>query len=146
MIKQYLLAAALLLAATIHAQNKTGMEQVLNNHKKIYKAISGKNANDLQLMLSHGFVFTSALAEVWNKEKFVNGFALNPAIQLPLFETTEQNITIIDNTAILTALAHINIKRNDQPVQELWERVTETYVKQQGKWTLVALQATFVQK
>ena len=151
MINIYISVAILLATVFVHAQtNQRNMpsekEQLLQIHKKIYAAISNKKESDLQEMLKPEFVFTSATADVWSKEKFLNGFALRPAIALPLFATSEENITIIDNTAILTALAHINIKRGDQPVQELWERVTETYVKQLGYWKLLALQATFVQK
>jgi hypothetical protein len=148
MIKISILAAALLLASLIiHAQNKEHMSQeVLTGHKRIYQAVAGKNEKDLQLMLSHEFVFTSALAELWDKEKFIKGFAMHPSISFEVFETSGEDIKIIDNTAILTALAHIKIKKGDQPVQELWERVTETYVKQQEIWSVVAIHATFVKK
>lgn len=121
-------------------------EQLLQDHKKIYQAITTRKESDLRDMLKPEFLFTSANADVWDKEKFIKGFAMHPAIALPLFVTSEENIIIIDNTAICTALVHINIKRGDQPVQELWERVTETYVKQLGHWKLLAIQATFVQK
>lgn len=149
-MKKIIITVAILSAALfVHAQTNTMQnekEQVLQNHKKIYEAIAGKKGSGLQEMLKPAFIFTSANADVWNKEQFINGFALHPAISLPLFVTSEENIIIIDNTAICTALAHINIKRGDQPVQELWERVTETYIKQLGKWKLLAIQATYVQK
>ena len=150
-MKKTIIAVAILLATVfVHAQTNQNMQpekdQLLQIHKKIYAAIACKKGPDLQEMLKPEFIFTSANADVWNKEKFLNGFAMHPAVALPLFVTSEENIIIIDNTAILTALAHINIKRGDQPVQELWERVTETYIKQLGQWKLLAIQATFVQK
>jgi hypothetical protein len=140
------LATAFTHAQTNHKTMQPEKEQLLQMHKKIYEAIGGKKGSDLQDMLKPEFTFTSANAEVWDKAKFINGFALHPAIALPLFVTSEENIIIIDNTAICTALAHINIKRGDQPVQELWERVTETYIKQLEQWKLLAIQATYVQK
>jgi ketosteroid isomerase-like protein len=151
-MKNNMMAVAMVLttvfahAQTNHQIMQQDKEQVLQVHRKIYQAIAGKKGSDLQEMLKPEFIFTSANADVWNKEKFLNGFALHPAIALPLFVTSEENIIIIDNTAICTALAHINIKRGDQPVQELWERVTETYINQLGMWKLLAIQATYVQK
>lgn len=151
-MKKTIIAVAILLATVfVHAQSNTKnmqseKEQVLQIHKKIYAAIANKKDTQLQEMLNAEFIFTSANADVWDKEKFLKGFVMHPAIDLPLFVTSEENIIIIDNTAICIALAHINIKRGDQPVRELWERVTETYVKQLGQWKLLAIQATFVQK
>ena len=139
----FILPVTLALTALSPQEDK---EQLFQNHQKIYQAIAAKKEADLQHLLKPEFVFTDAFAKLWDKSTFINGFVMHPAIGLPVFESSGENITIVDNTAILTSLAHIHIKRGDQPVQELWEKTTETWIKQRGIWTLLALQATFVQK
>lgn len=132
----------------LHAQNEktTTMQQtIIQLHRTIMEAVKNKNGAPLHESLKSDFIFTSATAELWNKDKFINGFALNPSLQFPEFAPQDQQVIINDNTAVLTALVHIKIARSAAvPPDELWERTTETYVKEQGVWKLLALQATFL--
>jgi hypothetical protein len=132
----------------LQAQIKTttAMQQtVIQLHSIIMKAIKDKNGMPLHESLKNNFIFTSATAELWSKDKFINGFALNLSLQFSEFAPQDQQVIIDDNTAVLTALVHIKIVRSvGAAPEELWERTTETYVKQQGAWKLLALQATFL--
>ncbi len=149
-MKKIMWMALALSAVTTPAQvNQTAMEQqtVLNLHTGLYKTLVNKDEPQLRNCLAEAFVFTSANADVQYKEAFIKDFAMNPQIKLPLMSTSDQKITVVNNTAVLTALIHINIIRNiqkDNTAIELWERLTETYIKQEGQWRLLALHATYV--
>lgn len=151
-MKKVILATVLSLLLSfqsqLQAQTKTttAMQQtVIQLHHIIMKAIKDKNGAPLNESLKNNFIFTSATAELWSKDKFINGFALNPSLQFSEFAPQDQQVIIDDNTAVLTALVHIKIVRSAGAApEELWERTTETYVKQQSDWKLLALQATFL--
>lgn len=147
-IQTIILSLLLLFQYQLHAQNEKtiAMQQtIIQLHHTIMKAVKDKNGAPLHESLKSDFIFTSATAELWNKDKFINGFALNPSLQFPEFAPQDQQVIINDNTAVLTALVHIKIVRGAAAApDELWERTTETYVKQQGVWKLLALQATFL--
>jgi hypothetical protein len=153
-MKQLLFTALFLwMAPIIYAQTQSTvgktspvMDQILETHKALYKALPEKSATVLESILRPEFVFTSANGDRQDRQSFLTGFALNAAVGIPLLQTSEQKIILVDNTAVLTALMHIHIIRNvntDTTVRDLWERATETYVKQGGQWKLLSLQATY---
>jgi ketosteroid isomerase-like protein len=155
MVKKIVLTGAILLTGIfMYAQNKEvtmkpekEKEQVLSVHKQIFDAIANKMEALLRRNLLEAFVFTSANADVQQKDAFINGFVMNPAIKLPLWVSTDEQVLVADNTAIVTAVLHINIIRpNESVVRDLWERITGTYIKQGTEWKLFALQATYMQK
>jgi hypothetical protein len=155
MIKQIVLTGAILLTGiSMYAQNKNATinadkekEQVLVVHKQIFEAIANKKEAPVRNNLQEAFVFTTANADVQLKDAFIKGFVMNPAIKLPLFVSADEQVLIVDHVAIVTAVAHINIIRaNETVVRDLWERITGTYIKQGNEWTLLALQATYMQK
>ena len=121
---------------------------VTNNAKKhIFDAIANRNETPVRNNLQETFVFTTANADVLQKEAFVKGFVMNPALKLPVFVSTGEQVLIVEHVAIVTAVAHINIIRaNETVVRDLWERITGTYIKQGNDWKLLALQATYMQK
>lgn len=119
---------------------------VLQLHKDLLAAIKNKNEAFLREHIRQEFVFTYANADVLNKEAFVKGFAMNPALKFPLFEPSDQQVIKVNDVVIVTAVVHINIVRGNNPLEELWERITETYVQDNGKWQLLASQATFIKR
>lgn len=129
---------------TMEAPSITTQEQVLNIHKELFRAIAGKVEAPIRQTLQEQFLFTSANGDVQDKTAFIRDFVLHPAIQLPLFVTSDEKVTMLGKTAILTAVAHISIIKGNAPAKDLRERITATYVKQQNQWTLLALQATYI--
>jgi len=147
-IRATVLSLLLFFQSQLQAQTEktaTMQQTVIQLHRTIMNAIKEKNGVPLHESLKNDFIFTSATAELWSKDKFINGFALNPALRFPEFEPQDQQVIINESTAVLTALVHIKIVRGAGATpEELWERTTETYVQQQGAWKLLALQATFL--
>ena len=153
-MKIVLTGTFLLTGICMYAQNKNATmnaekekEQVLVVHKQIFEAIANKNEAPVRSNLQEAFVFTNANADVQQKDAFIKGFVMNPAIKLPVFVSTEEQVLLVDHVAIVTAVVHINIIRpNETVVRDLWERITGTYIKQGNEWTLLAMQATYMQK
>lgn len=128
-------------------QSRTMEQEVIATHVTMLRAIKEKDGNPLRAIIEDNLSFTSATAEVWNKARFIDGFVLNPQIGFPEFNSSERVVRLYEKTAILTALYHIRITRKPgADPEELYERVTETYIKINSKWKLMAMQATFVTK
>lgn len=79
-------------------------------------------------------------AVVLNKEKFINNFVLNPDIKFEIFQLSEEKVVIINHTAILHCLVQVKPVDKD----DFWERVTFTLVKEDGKWLILVMHATFI--
>lgn len=153
MIKKVVLTGAFLLTGIcMLAQNenvimKAEKEKVLHVHKQIFDAIASRMEAPVRTHLQEAFVFTTANADLLQKETFIKGFVMNPAIKLPVFVSADEQVIVVENVAIVTAVAHVNIIRaNETNVRDLWERITGTYMKQGNEWKLLALQATYMQK
>src|SRR5690349_3590988 len=58
-------------------------------HDSLYTAILEKNRNILSQRLDDAFIFTSADAQVFNREKFIDGFVMNPGVLFTILETLE---------------------------------------------------------
>jgi len=132
-MKQLLLTVNLLLMTAITYAQSAEKEQVLNINRQLFKGTSEKIESLIRENMEDAFLFTTANADVMDKETYISGFALHPAISIPLLNTSEENVIIVGNTAILTALAHINISRNNAAPNDLWERITGTYIMQDGR-------------
>jgi|GEM_PF-1387171 len=145
-MKQLLLTVNLLLMTAITYAQSAEKEQVLNINRQLFKGTSEKIESLIRENMEDAFLFTTANADVMDKETYISGFALHPAISIPLLNTSEENVIIVGNTAILTALAHINISRNNAAPNDLWERITGTYIMQDGRWKILALHATYLPK
>jgi ketosteroid isomerase-like protein len=120
-------------------------QRVLTLHKQLLAAVASKQEPLLKQHIRNEFVFISAFGESLNKKSFIEGFAMNPAIQLPVFISSDQQVTVLDEVAIVRALVQISIVQGKAAPNELWERITETYTKADGEWKLLASQATFTQ-
>lgn len=147
---------ALLAALPGYAQSASAMntakqqtEEVTAVHNGLFKALQDKSETAIRQGLQETFTFISANGDLQEKEAFITGFAMNPVIQLPLLETSEEKIHIIGGTAVMTSVVHINIIRDidkDKTPVDLWERFTETYIREEGRWRLLAMQATYMKR
>lgn len=141
-----ILIFVLLLAVGQTKAQEMNTTPVLQLHKELLAAIAAKNEPFLREHIRQEFLFTSANGDLLNKEAFVKGFAMNPALKLPLFEPSEQQVIIVNEVAVVTAIVHINIIRGNNAPEDLWERITETYIQDKGQWKLLASQATFIKR
>lgn len=122
-------------------------EKLLQLQQQLLEAISQKKGAVLEEFIRPEFIFTAATGEAWERNKFINGFSLNPAIQLPLLTASKQQVMIVEKTAVITSLYQIHIIRGENnPQEELWELTTETWVQEGNKWRLLAMQATYAKR
>ncbi|MDN5285749.1 MAG: hypothetical protein JWR38_2023 [Mucilaginibacter sp.] len=113
---------------------------VIDLQKIFLKAAMDKNSSFMTDNLHTEFIFTSPRAVILNKEGFTNDFVLNPNIKFEIFELTDEKAIIIDNTAIVYGLVQA------KPVgqADLWERVTFALIKEDDKWLILTMNATFI--
>src|SRR4051812_9619248 len=112
MFRKIVLTGVLLLTGIfIYAQNKEvtmktekEKEQVLTIHKQTFDAIANKAEALVRNKLQEAFVFTSANADVQQKDAFIKDFVMNPAIKLPLLVSADEQVFVVDNVAIVTAV------------------------------------------
>ena len=127
-------------------ENSRNKVEIMEIHHALNEALPLKSESVLREKLRDEFVFTSANGEKMDKETFLKSFALNPGVHISLWNTSEQHIVDIGETAVLTGVLHIKLSigaASESNEKDLWERVTETYVNQAGTWKLLALQATY---
>ncbi|MET3877736.1 DUF4440 domain-containing protein [Chitinophaga sp. OAE865] len=141
-------AIALLAAMmTTYGQSKhqhMQTQQILDVNRQLFKGTAEKTEALIRENIADGFLFTTANADVLDKEGYIKGFALHPSIKISLMSTSDERVTISGSTAILTAIAHIRIAKNDEAPRDLLERITGTYILAGGRWKMLALQATYV--
>lgn len=149
-MKRIMIAGIALLTALpgiAQSQNPMNTQEITNTHNTLFKALQDKNETALRQGLMGSFSFISANGDLQEKETFITAFAMNPVVQLPLLVTSEEKARIVGETAVMTSVVHINIVRDsskDTTPVDLWERFTETYVRENGHWKLLAMQATYM--
>lgn len=142
-----LLGAGTMQAQSIKKNAMTTKEEILQLQQQLLEAISQKKAAVLEEFIRPEFIFTAATGEAWERNKFINGFSLNPAIRLPLLAASKQQVMIVEKTAVITSLYQIHIIRGEnKPQEELWELTTETWVQEGSKWRILAMQATYAKR
>ena len=127
-------------------ENSQTKVEIMETHRALNEALPLKSESVLREKLRDEFVFTSANGDKMDKETFLKNFALNPGVRISLLNTSEQHVVDIGQTAVLTGVLHIRLSigpANESSENDLWERITETYVNQAGTWKMLALQATY---
>lgn len=121
-------------------ENEQQTTTIIDLQKAFLTAALEKNDFFIADNLHPEFIFTSPRAVVLNKEKFINNFVLNPDIKFEIFQLSEEKVVIINHTAILHCLVQVKPVDKD----DFWERVTFTLVKEDGKWLILVMHATFI--
>ena len=119
-------------------------QQVLDINRELFKGTAEKTEALIRENMAEEFLFTTANADVLDKEGYIKGFALNPSIKISLLNTSDERVTISGSTAVLTGIAHIIIATNNEAPRNLLERITGTYILAGGRWKMLALQATYI--
>ena len=118
-------------------QNEKNIKQLQD---AFLKAALQKDGVFLAHNLQAYFTFVSPKAVVLNKQAFINDFALNPAVQLDIFECVEQEIHIVGMTAISSGIIHAKFK--DKGLLKI--RAIITFVIDQSGWQILSMQETYM--
>src|SRR5579863_1655754 len=108
-------------------------EQVRLSGDAFFEASVTKDGKVMGERLHENFVFISPKAIELRRGPFINNFVLNPGVILEVFEPTEQQISIVGDTALAVGL--VKAKFKDNPLFNV--RFSMTYVRQDGDWKLL---------
>jgi ketosteroid isomerase-like protein len=105
--------------------------------------VSG-NADKLSSILGPDYVQTNTRARVTNKDEEVSDLQKG-SFRYDKFETTQMKVQLYGDAAVVTGL--IAAKGTDKASGKTIEghmRMTDTFIRQNGKWQVVASQTTMV--
>ena len=124
---------------------KTADEQALLDLEYQWaKAYVSVNADQLASILSPDYIQTNTRARVTDREEEVADLRKG-TFRYEKFETTEMKVQIYGEAAVVTGL--IAAKGTDKASGKTIEgqmRMTDTFIRQNGKWLVVASQTTRV--
>jgi ketosteroid isomerase-like protein len=124
---------------------KNGDEQALIDIEYQWaNAYVSADADKLAAILSSDYVQTNTRARVTDKEEEVADLRKG-TFRYEKFETTEMKVQLYGNAAVVTGL--IAAKGTDKASGKTIEghmRMTDTFIRQNGKWQVVASHTTLV--
>jgi ketosteroid isomerase-like protein len=132
-------------AAADSSQSKNADEQALIDieYQWANAYVSG-DAEKLASILSRDYIQTNTRARVTDKEEEVSDLRKG-TFRYEKFETTQMKVQLYGNAAVVTGL--IAAKGTDKASGKTIEghmRMTDTFIRQDGRWQVVASQTTLV--
>ena len=107
------------------------------------EAIVHGDAASLERMTSDDYTFITLRGELRTKAEIVKGFATG-TFRYSSREISDLNIRVYGNAAVVTGLSTQKGTENGKDYSGDY-RFTRVYVKENGRWLTVALQATLIQ-
>ena len=108
------------------------------------EAIVHGDAAALERMTSDDYTFITLRGELRTKAEIVKGFSTG-AFKYGSREISDLNIRVYEDTAVVTGRSSQKGAENGKDYSGDY-RFTRVYVKQNGRWQTVALQATLVER
>jgi ketosteroid isomerase-like protein len=108
------------------------------------KAYESGNSDKLASILSRDYIQTNTRARVTDKDEEVADLRKG-TFRYEKFETTQMRVQLYGDAAVVTGL--ISAKGTDKATGKSIEgqmRMTDTFIRQDGRWQVVASQTTLV--
>ena len=153
-MKHTALVAAVLLTLVPAVQGQTGgasatspdsaaRAEILKLEEERNQAIVHGDAAALERMTDDDYSFITLRGELRTKKEIVQGFK-SGSFHYESREISDLNVRLFGNTAVVTGRSNQKGKENGKDYSGDY-RFTRVYVKQDGRWLTVALQATLIQ-
>jgi uncharacterized protein (TIGR02246 family) len=128
--------------AAIHITDKEADEKALKDLELQWtQAYIQRDAARLEKVFSNDCVITNANGEMLNKEQFLTEARANSTVES--IELTDTKVRTYGETAVVNGVGKFTIKNENQNRVDLL-RYTNVYIKQQGRWQLIATQNTLL--
>ena len=154
MKRSMLIAAVLITMASLAITQKHRASSVLNDtgtkaeileiEKERNQAIISGDAAALERMTSDDYTFITLRGELRTKAEIVQGFKTG-SFHYESRQISDLNVRVYGNSAVVTGRSIQKGSENGKDYSGAYW-FTRVYVKQQGRWTTVALQTTLIQQ
>ncbi len=139
------IAVLILVSATLTlSQSNRAKRELLKANQEYDAAIVGNYAKTLERIFADEFVYTTPDGEVRNKAQQL-AFARSGDLKLESGQSDDVKVRIYKNTAVMTGRFTAKGSFRGKNL-EIRERYTAVWVKQNGRWRLVAEQGNFVKQ
>jgi ketosteroid isomerase-like protein len=143
-MKTHLAVLVLLAAGLAQAKSSTDpAEEIRALENARNEAIVHGNAPALERMTSDDYTFITLRGELRSKAEIVKGFA-DGTFKYESREISDLNIRVYGNTAVVTGRSTQKGTENQKDYSGSY-RFTRVYIKKDGRWQTVALQATRIE-
>ena len=126
----------LISAALAFSQSSKAEQELLKANQEYDAAIVGNDVKTLERIFADEFVFTDYNGEVKNKAQQLDFFR-SGALKLESGESDDVEIRLYKNVAVMTGRFTARRSAGGKKI-EIRERYTAVWVKQKGRWRLVA--------
>ena len=150
-MKRAFIIAAITCAFVVTAagQKQDGLAAKLNKAEQQIMALNQEWADAivrgdvaaLDRLFADDMIVTSGSGEVRNKAQEMDDLRPNADIKTYFFKTDDVRVRVYKDAAVVTGLASWRIRYQGRDIDHQ-RRYTSVYVKQQGRWRIVAQQLT----
>ncbi|HEU0143371.1 MAG TPA: nuclear transport factor 2 family protein [Nitrososphaera sp.] len=124
-------------------QDSSVEEQIINLQQEMIEAMIRGDSAALNRILADDFIGTNPLGQVNYKSHGVEEFR-TPELTVESIETDDLRVRIYGDSAVVTGQASMRARLKDQEINMGPHRFTSVYVRDGGRWQLVATQATMI--
>jgi uncharacterized protein (TIGR02246 family) len=124
-------------------QDSTVEQEVKNLQQQMIEAMMRGDAAALDRILADDFIGTNPMGQVNYKTRGVGEFA-EPDLVVESIETDDIRVRVYGDSAVVTGKAGMKARLKGQEINMGPHRFTSVYVKRDGRWQLVASQATMI--
>ena len=116
-------------------------QQIIALNKEWADAIARGDVAALDRLFADDMIVTSGSGEVRNKSQEIDDLRPSADIKTYFFTTDDVRARVYKDAAVVTGLARWRIRYQGRDIDHQ-RRYTSVYVKQQGRWRIVAQQLT----
>ncbi len=103
-------------------------------------AVKHQNVGEIDRIQAEEYVFTDPAGRLWTKARELETIK-SGSLTIDSFELSNVNVRLYDNTAVVTLRVVWNGQSNGVDISGP-QRMTDVFVKRDGRWQCVASQAT----
>ena len=126
---------------TIHHGPQSRTEQALINLEQEWAgAVKLRDTEKINRLQAEEYIFTDPAGQIWTKTRALDSLKAGD-LEVDSFELTDARANIYGNTAVVTFAITWNGRFQDNDISGP-QRMTDVFVKRDGRWQCVASQAT----